>query len=118
MKQAGITAATVGVFSWVSLQPAEDQFTFEWLDEIMDGLHRNGIKVILATPTAAQPAWMSQKYPTVLRAHEVWYSRTTWWTHQLLSKFPGLPPTERQHGTDAGGAVWQASRADSLPYQQ
>lgn len=70
MRKAGITAATVGVFSWVSLQPAEDRFTFEWLDDIIDGLHANGIKVILATPSAAQPAWMSQAYPEVLRSDE------------------------------------------------
>lgn len=70
MQQAGVTAATVGVFSWVSLQPAEDRFTFDWLDEIIDGLHTHGIKVILATPSAAQPAWMSQAYPDVLRSDE------------------------------------------------
>lgn len=70
MQQAGVTVATVGVFSWVSLQPAEDRFTFEWLDEVLDGLHAHGIKAILATPSAAQPAWMSQEYPEVLRAGE------------------------------------------------
>ncbi len=70
MRQAGITAATVGVFSWVSLQPAEDKFTFEWLDEILDGLHANGIRAILATPSAAQPAWVSAAYPDVLRSDE------------------------------------------------
>ena len=70
MREAGITAATVGVFSWVSLQPDEGTFTFEWLDEVLDGLHANGIKVVLATPSAAQPAWVSQKYPTVLRGNE------------------------------------------------
>jgi beta-galactosidase len=68
MKKAGMTCATVGVFSWVSLQPAEDQYTFEWLDQIMDGLHQNGLQAVLATPTAAQPAWMSLKYPDVLYA--------------------------------------------------
>src|SRR5690606_11711119 len=41
-----------------------------WLDEIMDGLHKNGIKAILATPSAAQPAWVSQAYPEVLRSDE------------------------------------------------
>ena len=70
MQKAGITVATVGVFSWVSLQPAEDCFTFEWLDEILDGLHAYGINAILATPSAAQPAWMSQAYPQMLRSDE------------------------------------------------
>lgn len=70
MQQAGVTVATVGVFSWVSLQPAEKVFTFEWLDTVLDGLHAHGIKAILATPSAAQPAWVSQNYPEVLRAGE------------------------------------------------
>lgn len=68
MREAGVTVATVGVFSWVSLQPAEDQFTFDWLDEILDGLNAHGIKAILATPSAAQPAWMSEAYPQILRS--------------------------------------------------
>jgi beta-galactosidase len=70
MQEAGITAVAVGVFSWVSLQPAEDKYTFEWLDQIMDGLHAHGIKAMLATPSAAQPAWMSQQYPTIVRSDE------------------------------------------------
>lgn len=70
MQKAGITVATVGVFSWVSLQPAEDRFTFDWLDEVLDGLHAHGIHAILATPSAAQPAWMSPAYPQMLRSDE------------------------------------------------
>ncbi len=70
MQEAGITVATVGVFSWVSLQPTEDRYTFEWLDEVLDGLQAHGITAILATPSAAQPAWVSQQYPEVLKAGE------------------------------------------------
>lgn len=70
MRKAGVTVATVGVFSWVSLQPAEDRFTFDWLDEIMDGLHQNGIHAVLATPSAAHPQWMSVAYPDILRSDE------------------------------------------------
>lgn len=33
----------------------------------MDKLAENGINVILATPSGARPAWMSAKYPEVLR---------------------------------------------------
>ncbi len=36
MRQSHFNVATVGVFSWVSLQPEEDRFTFEWLDTILD----------------------------------------------------------------------------------
>ena len=38
MQAAGITVATVGVFSWVTLQPSEHEFRFEWLDDVINGL--------------------------------------------------------------------------------
>jgi beta-galactosidase len=68
MQASHFNVATVGVFSWVALQPGEDTFTFEWLDTVLEKLHAAGRSVCLATPTAAQPAWMSQKYPDVLRS--------------------------------------------------
>ncbi|TBL68317.1 beta-galactosidase [Paenibacillus thalictri] len=66
-KLAGIDVATVNVFSWALSQPDEDTYRFEWLDNIVDRLYREGIYVCLATSTAAHPAWMARKYPDVLR---------------------------------------------------
>lgn len=68
MRQAHFNVATVGVFSWAALQPAEDRFDFAWLDTVIDRLAAGERHLCLATPTAAQPAWMSQQYPDVLRA--------------------------------------------------
>jgi beta-galactosidase len=68
MQAAHFNVATVGVFAWVSLQPAEDRFTFEWLDHVLEKLTAGGRYVVLATPSMAQPAWMSRAYPAVLRA--------------------------------------------------
>ena len=68
MQEAQCNVLTLGVFSWVSLQPDEEVFTFDWLDAIMDKLAEAGRFVCLATPTAAQPAWMSQRYPDVLKS--------------------------------------------------
>ena len=68
MRQCHFDVATIGVFSWADLQPAEDRFEFEWLDAVIEKLHAAGRYVCLATPSAAQPAWMSQEYPTMLRA--------------------------------------------------
>lgn len=67
MDLAEFKVATVGVFSWVSLEPEEGRYTFEWLDEIMDLLHGSGKFAVLATPSAAPPAWLSQKYPEILK---------------------------------------------------
>jgi beta-galactosidase len=67
MKLAGMNSATVGVFSWSALEPEEGRFTFGWLDTIMDKFADNGIFAVLATPSGARPAWLSRKYPEVLR---------------------------------------------------
>lgn len=70
MQECRFRVATIGVFSWAALQPAEDDFTFEWLDRIIEKLSGAGRLICLATPSAAQPAWMSQQYPDVLRVDE------------------------------------------------
>jgi beta-galactosidase len=70
MREAGVNVATVGVFSWVSLQPDEQTFTFEWMDRLLDLLAENGISACLATGTAAQPAWLSAAYPEILPVDE------------------------------------------------
>jgi len=67
MKLAQCTTMSVGIFSWAKLEPREGEFDFSWLDTIMDMLAENGMNAILATPGGARPAWMSHKYPEVLR---------------------------------------------------
>lgn len=63
MKYYNVNAVSMPIFSWAQLQPSEHEFTFEWLDKIIDKLYSNGIHVILATPTASQPAWAFKKIP-------------------------------------------------------
>ncbi len=65
-KLSHINLVTLPVFSWAKLQPSEDVYDFAWLDRVMDMLAENGIYACLATSTAAQPAWMSRKYPEIL----------------------------------------------------
>ena len=67
MKLAHCNTMSVGIFAWTRLEPREGEFDFGWLDTIMDMLAENGGHAVLATPSGARPAWMSQKYPEVLR---------------------------------------------------
>lgn len=67
MKQAKCNVMSVGIFSWAKLEPREGEYDFAWLDTIIEKLYAAGIHIFLATPTGARPAWMSQKYPEVLR---------------------------------------------------
>ena len=66
MKEAGVNLLSVGIFSWALLEPREGEYDFAWLDEVLDNLAGTGIKVALATATAAPPAWLVRKHPEVL----------------------------------------------------
>lgn len=67
MKLAQCNVMSVGIFAWTQLEPEEGVFTFDWLDHVLDSFAASGIYAWLATPSGARPAWMSRKYPEVLR---------------------------------------------------
>lgn len=67
MKLAHVNCVSLGIFSWASVEREEGVYDFSWLDKIIDKLWKNGVYIILATPSGARPAWLSQKYPEVLR---------------------------------------------------
>jgi beta-galactosidase len=67
MQKTGINSASIGIFSWTSLEPVENHFTFDWLDRVMDAQAAIGNRVILATPSGAMPAWLAEKYPDARR---------------------------------------------------
>ena len=66
-RDARINSATINVFSWAKIQPAEDQYNFSELDDMVDMLSRENYEIVLATSTGALPAWMAAKYPEVER---------------------------------------------------
>ena len=70
MKLARCNLMSVGIFAWAALEPEEGRYDFDWLRDVLDRLHENGISVFLATPSGARPAWMSRRYPEVLRVRE------------------------------------------------
>lgn len=69
MQLANTNTFSLGIFAWSALEPEEGVYTFEWLDEVIENIHQMGGRIILATPSGARPAWMSQKYPEVLRVN-------------------------------------------------
>ena len=63
--QAGLNCVSLGIFSWSALEPEEGRFSFRWLDTLMDNLHARGTRVIMATPSAGRPVWLSRRYEEV-----------------------------------------------------
>lgn len=66
MQQAKFTVVRVGEFAWSTMEPKEGEFAFEWLDQAVALLDKAGIDVVMGTPTAAPPAWLTTDYPNTL----------------------------------------------------
>ncbi len=66
IKSMGATAVRMAEFAWSLMEPEEGRFNFEWLDEAVSMCEENGLGVILCTPTAAPPVWLSERYPDSL----------------------------------------------------
>ncbi|HEU5443376.1 MAG TPA: beta-galactosidase, partial [Steroidobacteraceae bacterium] len=67
MQVAGINVVRVGEFAWSRLEPAEGRYDFDWLARAIHMAQRHHIAVVIGTPTDAPPAWLTSRYPQVLR---------------------------------------------------
>ncbi len=70
MAAMGITNVRMAEFAWALLEPQEGHFDFSWLQRSVQLLHAHGIAVILGTPSAAPPPWLTAKYPEVLMVND------------------------------------------------
>lgn len=69
-KKANVNSVSLGIFAWAHLEPEEGVYNFTFLDKIMDRLAEQNMSVLLATPSAAKPAWLSIKYESVNKMNE------------------------------------------------
>jgi beta-galactosidase len=53
-------------FAWAFMEPEEGRYEFGWLDKAVELARKNGLKVVLCTPSATPPAWLSKKHPEIL----------------------------------------------------
>jgi beta-galactosidase len=67
MDAAHVNFVRVGEFAWTRLEPVEGKYDFDWLERAIDLAGQHHIAVVLGTPTAAPPAWLTSKYPETLR---------------------------------------------------
>jgi beta-galactosidase len=67
MEAAHLQVVRVAEFAWSRMEPSEGQFDFAWLDRAIRLAEKHHIAVVVGTPTAAPPAWLTQRYPDTLR---------------------------------------------------
>src|ERR1017187_10502185 len=70
MQKAGIHMVRVGEFAWSRMEPSEGQYNLDWLDHAITAAAKHGIVTVIGTPSAAPPAWLTQKDPETLRTME------------------------------------------------
>lgn len=69
MRVLGLSIVRPG-FTWSQLEPEERRFEWAWLDRAIQTLADAGLQIILGTPTAAPPIWLSLNYPDTLPVDE------------------------------------------------
>lgn len=70
MKEAGINLIRVAEFAWAKIEPSEGVYDFAWLDKALDVFYKEGIQVVMCTPTPTPPKWLMDKYPSIYKRDE------------------------------------------------
>lgn len=66
MREAGVDLVAVNIFGWSHIEPRPGVYDWSGLDEILDLLHANDIRVNLGTGTSSPPPWLSTQHPEIL----------------------------------------------------
>lgn len=69
MLDVGITVIRIAEFAWSLFEPEEGRFQFDFFDEFLELCLEKKMKIIMGTPTATPPAWLTEKYPEVLNCN-------------------------------------------------
>jgi beta-galactosidase len=66
MKECGINVVRICESTWSYMEPQEGVFNLGFVTKVLDVMHKNGIRVIVGTPTYAIPSWLALKFPAIL----------------------------------------------------
>jgi beta-galactosidase len=70
MWSLGIGYIRVAEFAWGRLEPAPEKFDFSWLQRFLDLAQREGLAVVVGTPTASPPKWLVDSMPDMIALDE------------------------------------------------
>lgn len=66
MRELGIAYVRIAEFAWAKIEPRQGELDWLCLDEAIEVLANEGLKVVLCTPTATPPAWLIHAHPEIL----------------------------------------------------
>ncbi len=113
--QLGMEFIHMGEFAWYFMEPEEGKFNFDWLERNVDLAAKNGMKVILCTPSATPPIWLERKHPEILmvdaqgRTMDHGSREQADWSSPLYREYITKIDTElaKRFGNDARVWGWQ-----------
>ena len=68
MKAHGIKTVRVFEFAWSVIEPKDNECDFSLFDDFLALANEEHMQVILGTPSATPPAWLTHAHPEVLNA--------------------------------------------------
>ena len=118
MREAGIEIVRIAEFAWTKMEPEEGVFEWNWLDRAIETLAAENLKVILGTPTATPPAWLTRKYPEILRVDSNGRKRDHGTRRHYCPTNKTYRKQCRKDRNGYGGAICQSSRHHWLANRQ
>lgn len=82
MKKAGMNTLRIAESTWSSLEPEDGKFDFSCIDRVLEAAKREGMSVIIGTPTYALPPWLVKKEPGIMVERK--YGRALYGARQLM----------------------------------
>lgn len=115
IKKLGMEFVHLVEFAWAFLEPAEGNFDFAWLDENIALAAQHELKVVLCTPSATPPIWLTEAAPEVLmvdaagRRQRHGTRQHACWSVETYRAYVGKIVEElgRRYGRDARVWGWQ-----------
>lgn len=66
MEKMGFEFTHFAEFAWAQIEPSEGKYELAWLDKAVELAAKHHLKVIMCTPSATPPVWLTKKYPEIL----------------------------------------------------
>jgi beta-galactosidase len=66
IRKLGMEFVHMGEFAWYFMEPEEGNYQFDWLEKNVALAAQNGLKVVLCTPSATPPIWLTRAHPEIL----------------------------------------------------
>lgn len=67
MAKTGVKTVRIAEFAWSKIEPADGEFDFAWLDEVIRIFARFGLDVVMCIPTNCPPLWLYESHPEIIR---------------------------------------------------